>query len=313
MPKKVLVADDSPTIRRRATSTLSEAGHEVNAVEDGLAAWKELESGGADVVLCDILMPGLDGYELCRRIKGEPRFAAIPVLLLRGTFEPWDEAKAMEAGADGYVTKPFDSETLLSTLGQVLAAPSGGGDASPSGASPVAAPIESAVPAMEPDAVLAPASAEPEDMGSPFGAADEVVVAAAGEPEDSPFGAADGPLEVGAADTMAEGIGGPLGDLPEAPPPRAAAPPVPAAPAPGPVAAASAPVAPAPIPASSGAAPAIAAGAIDDAMIERIADRVAARLTGQHLERVAWEVVPDVAEAIIRRRLADIEAQLGDA
>src|SRR5687767_5889007 len=106
MPIKVLVADDSPTIRRRAASTLGEAGYDVACVEDGAAAWTLLEQGEPfGVLLCDILMPALDGYELCRRVKTDTRLARLPVLLLRGTFEPWDQSKAEEVGADGFITK----------------------------------------------------------------------------------------------------------------------------------------------------------------------------------------------------------------
>src|SRR5688572_25910186 len=117
MPMKVLVADDSPTVRRRAAATLGEAGYDVTCVEDGEAAWTRLDSGeAADVLLCDVLMPRLDGYELCRRAKGDPRFKDMPVMLLRGTFEPWDQAKAETVGADGFITKPFEPEALVTTL-----------------------------------------------------------------------------------------------------------------------------------------------------------------------------------------------------
>ena len=117
MTISVLVADDSPTIRRRAQATLGEAGFDVFCVEDGEAAWQELEDGRRpDVLLCDILMPKLDGYDLCGRVRGDARFKSMPILLLRGTFEPWDETRAHEAGADGFITKPFEPENLVGTV-----------------------------------------------------------------------------------------------------------------------------------------------------------------------------------------------------
>lgn len=369
MPARVLVADDSPTIRRRATTTLSEAGYDVTCVEDGLAAWNLLQAETFTVLLADILMPGIDGYELCRRVKADERIGSLPVLLLRGTFEPWDQVKAVDAGADGYVTKPFDAEALLSTLGEVLAdiATTSSGASSPA---PGASASDPGMDASEPDlpgpdtAVLSdplPELAEAPLLDSADDAAEPVLdllepepanagfdvleVADAPPPEtdepaaplaalassappaldvgDDPFGSPE-PSDASPFEAPAQPLGGapfqsapadpvgaddPFGSFPVEPAPADPLDPLaelaPAMPA--------APVFGAPAPASPRLAVAPGGGGDwDDAMIERLAERVAARLIGRDLEKIAWEVVPDVAEAIIRKRLSEIEAQLGE-
>src|SRR5436189_4335153 len=82
---------------------------EVFSVGDGQSALDKLEHVAPDVVLADAFMPGLSGYELCRSMKDDQRFAQIPVMLLVSSFAPFDEAEAQRAGADDVITKPFQS------------------------------------------------------------------------------------------------------------------------------------------------------------------------------------------------------------
>ncbi len=96
-------------------------------VGDGQQALDRLEEFAPDVVLADVFMPRINGYELCERIKRMDRFSHIPVMLLVGSFEPFDEAEARRVGADDYLTKPFQSiRTLISKVRNLL---SGGGSA----------------------------------------------------------------------------------------------------------------------------------------------------------------------------------------
>lgn len=96
---------------------------EVVSVGDGLLALEELEHTTPDVILADAFMPGLNGYELCRSIKDDKRFAQIPVMLLVSSFAPFDEAAAHRAGADDIMTKPFQSiRQLVNRVGSLLAA-----------------------------------------------------------------------------------------------------------------------------------------------------------------------------------------------
>ncbi len=123
--RTLLLADDSPTIQKVISLTFADEGLEVIAVGDGDAALRVLEEVAPDIVLADAVMPGLDGYGLCERIKGDVRFRHIPVMLLVGTFEPFNEAEARRVGADTVLTKPFQSiRDLVSKVGSLL----GGGE-----------------------------------------------------------------------------------------------------------------------------------------------------------------------------------------
>src|SRR2546423_8561783 len=94
---------------------------EVTTVGDGQDALEKLNQFTPDVVLADIFMPGVDGYELCKFIKENERFRGVPVMLLVGSFEPFDEAEARRAGADDVVTKPFQSiRDLVSRVGSLV-------------------------------------------------------------------------------------------------------------------------------------------------------------------------------------------------
>jgi len=140
--RKLLLADDSVTIQKVVDLTFTDEGMEVVTVSDGQQALEKLEEFSPDIVLADIFMPKINGYELCERIKRMDRFSHIPVMLLIGSFEPFDEAEARRVGADDYLTKPFQSiRTLISKVRNLL---TGGGGAQPSEAPTqrLAPPIE---------------------------------------------------------------------------------------------------------------------------------------------------------------------------
>jgi CheY-like chemotaxis protein len=119
--RKLLLADDSVVIQRVVDLTFSDEGMEVTTVGDGQQALEELEQAAPDIVLADVFMPRLGGYALCEFIKQSERFGQIPVILLVGSFEPFDEAEARRVGADEVVTKPFQSiRQLVSRVGALL-------------------------------------------------------------------------------------------------------------------------------------------------------------------------------------------------
>ncbi|MBV9928378.1 MAG: response regulator [Acidobacteria bacterium] len=123
--RKLLLADDSPTIRKVISLTFGDEDDgefEVVAVGDGAQALRVLaEDPPPDIVLADLVMPGPDGYELCERIKRDERLKRIPVVLLVGTFEPFNEAEARRVGADTVLTKPFQSiRNLVGKVGSLL-------------------------------------------------------------------------------------------------------------------------------------------------------------------------------------------------
>ena len=100
MPKKILLADDSVTIQKVVELTFAEGDYEVTCVSNGRAAIERLKANRPDILLCDIIMPELSGYDVAEFVKKDPVFKGIPVILLTGTFEPFDEEKARQSGAD---------------------------------------------------------------------------------------------------------------------------------------------------------------------------------------------------------------------
>jgi CheY-like chemotaxis protein len=113
MVKSILLADDSLTIQKVIELTFSDTDYELTTVSNGAEALAALERQRPDLVMADVVMPGKNGYEVCEAIKSSPALADIPVILLSGTFEPFDRERAERARANAIVTKPFDSKNLL--------------------------------------------------------------------------------------------------------------------------------------------------------------------------------------------------------
>jgi CheY-like chemotaxis protein len=120
MGRKILLADDSITIQKVVNLTFSDEGIEVIAVSNGETAVNKLDATRPDIVLADIFMPGRNGYEVCEYVKTHPQFQHLPVLLLVGAFEPFDKQEALRVKADGHLTKPFESRTLIATVKRLL-------------------------------------------------------------------------------------------------------------------------------------------------------------------------------------------------
>jgi len=107
--RKLLIADDSVTIQKVIKLTFTEEGYEVLTAPDGASAMELLRAERPDIVMADVNMPGPDGYEICRAIRSDIDAHATPVVLLAGSFEPFDEQMASAVGASASVTKPFQS------------------------------------------------------------------------------------------------------------------------------------------------------------------------------------------------------------
>jgi CheY-like chemotaxis protein len=119
--RKLLLADDSVTIQKVVNLTFADEGIEVIAVSDGNEAVDRLMEIAPDLVMADVNMPGLSGYQVCERIRQTEKFKNTPVILLVGSFEPFDEEEARRVGADDYLTKPFQSiRQLVSKVSDLL-------------------------------------------------------------------------------------------------------------------------------------------------------------------------------------------------
>jgi CheY-like chemotaxis protein len=101
---------------------LTAEGHQVSTVGNGQAAIQALQQAVPDLVVADIFMPGRNGYEVCHYVKTDEKLKSIPVLLIIGAMEPYDEQEGKRVGADGVITKPLESSSLLSTVKDMLAA-----------------------------------------------------------------------------------------------------------------------------------------------------------------------------------------------
>src|SRR3954463_13017557 len=119
MKRRILLADDSVTIQKVIELTFMDEDFEVRAVSNGDEALALLSEVKPDFVIADVHMPGANGYEVCR--KSKQLRISVPVLLLVGTFEPFDENEARAAGADSFLKKPFDSQELLQRVQELLA------------------------------------------------------------------------------------------------------------------------------------------------------------------------------------------------
>lgn len=228
MRRTLLIADDSVTIRKVVEITFADSALRVETAGSGAEALDKIERLRPDVVLADVVMPEPAGYEICRAVKASER--PVPVVLLAGTFEPFDAERAAACGADAHLVKPFDTKTLVDEVTRLLA-----------------------VRRPPPPTVVVPDVDEDE--------LEAVLDEMAGRPDPEP------------------------------------APAVAPAPPPAPEAAA----APAP------AAPAEPARHLTDADVDAIARLVVARLSESVLREIAWEVVPEVAEAVVRERLRQLE------
>jgi CheY-like chemotaxis protein len=113
MPTKLLLADDSVTIHKVVGLTFAAEDVCIETVIDGAQALDKARSYRPDILLADVFMPGMSGYQLCASVKADPELSLMPVVLLVGSFEPFDEEEASRVQCDAYLTKPFDTTELI--------------------------------------------------------------------------------------------------------------------------------------------------------------------------------------------------------
>lgn len=346
MGHKLLLADDSITMQKVVALSLANQGITVTAVtrgDEAIAKARELQPG---LVIADVVMPGKDGYEVCRALKSDAATRHIPVLLLSGNFEPFDEGKAREVGADGHLQKPFESAQLIEKVHALLGSGEQVADMRmPRPPSRPAAPP--AAPPSAPPAVARPATPPPPPLSPPPAPATRAAPPPPPVPQPPALGKPPMPPP------------GAPGRLPPAPPPSVAAPglrpPPPPFGLPPPAASATPPppppgmAPPPPPPAAKPATPGIARAADlplpplpGDAPLDRFSDveeeipldeiapetpeapaqvegrvddggeaalrEALSKASKEVIERIAWEVVPQLAETIIREHVERLAA-----
>jgi DNA-binding response OmpR family regulator len=121
MTKKVLIVDDEVNIVTALEFLLQRSGYEVMAAQNGDEALKRVESFAPDVVLLDVMMPRISGYEVCRRMRERADWKHIKIIMLSAKGREAEVSKGVSLGADLYVTKPFSNNELVGKIGELLA------------------------------------------------------------------------------------------------------------------------------------------------------------------------------------------------
>jgi two-component system cell cycle response regulator DivK len=122
----ILVVDDTPANLRLAQFLLTRAGYAVETAQDAAETWARVAAARPALVLMDLQLPGVDGLALTSQLKADPRVAGVPIVAMTAYAMAGDEARAREAGCDGYISKPIDPLTFAGRVQAYLASPSPG-------------------------------------------------------------------------------------------------------------------------------------------------------------------------------------------
>ncbi len=319
MSKTILCADDSATMQKVAEITFGGSDYKYVGAKSADEAMKVARSERPALILADAIMPGKTGYDLCKAVKSDPDLASIPVLLMCGNSQAYDNARGEQCGADGHVVKPWDTQVLLDKVGETLGriategvARLGAGAIAAAAAAPAAASGRPAAPASKP---AAPAAAAKVNVPSAPPAGNS------GKPPAPPRPATPPPEPPRSATimgmptfTMPPGGGGK--DMPPGVTPMSTSSASQGAPTPSASAGAGAGRAPMIkgqprrglrlVPINEVAAQVAAEAGLDPAGPEM---QALLRLSREVVERIVWEVVPDLAEAIIKQNLDKLTAR----
>ena len=120
MPKRILVVDDDEMVLMALGELLKPEGYEVNMVSSGSEALKRLDENGYDLLLLDIIMPLMDGFELCRKVRGKEKYKETPIVFLTAKSREEDKKLGMMAGANLFLSKPISPEKLLDIVSKTI-------------------------------------------------------------------------------------------------------------------------------------------------------------------------------------------------
>jgi CheY-like chemotaxis protein len=192
MSIKILLADDSITIQKVVGIIFGGEDYSLTVVDNGKAAVEKARELNPDVLLIDALMPGMSGYEVCEAIRATPALASKPILLLTGSFEPFDETKAKNCGADDFLAKPFESQQIITKVKELFDMAALRSGSSPSTAEPEAvAPPSFADFDVETAAVAVTEEPASNDIWGAFTAPDATAASTEVPDEDETFFAID--------------------------------------------------------------------------------------------------------------------------
>ena len=118
--ERILIVDDHPGNLKLLSFLLDSKGYDVRTASDGPEAWQVLREFEPQLILMDLQLPGVDGFELTRQLKAHPRYGQIVIVAVTASAMKGDEQKALAAGCDGYITKPIDTKTTAATIALYL-------------------------------------------------------------------------------------------------------------------------------------------------------------------------------------------------
>ncbi len=125
MEKKILVIEDDPATSRLVDYSLRHAGYQVITSSNGLEGLRKAHSESPDLVILDVMLPGMDGFEICHRLKSEPSTAGLPILMFSAKAQEIDKKTGIKVGADEYLTKPSPPAEIVRCVERLLAKNSG--------------------------------------------------------------------------------------------------------------------------------------------------------------------------------------------
>ena len=121
MPVRVLIAEDEPNIVESLTFILNRSGFEVESVGDGAAALESIQSRRPDVVILDVMLPSMNGFEVMKSVRANDAVKTTPIIILTAKGQSRDRQTAMEIGADAFVTKPFSNSEIVDKVRELTA------------------------------------------------------------------------------------------------------------------------------------------------------------------------------------------------
>ena len=120
MTRRILAVDDEPRVLTMLRRRLETAGYQVSTAIEGREALQKVRDEKPDLIVLDLILPGISGYEVCARLKSDEQYRRIPVLVLSARSQEQDAAEGRRVGADAYMTKPYDSDVLLARINELL-------------------------------------------------------------------------------------------------------------------------------------------------------------------------------------------------
>ncbi len=120
IPKKILIIEDDPSFSRAITHILEKESYDVISATNGMAGLRMAKSENPDLLILDVMLPGLDGFEICNRLRQDPLTEKLPIIMLSAKGQEIDKTTGLKVGASEYLTKPIDRTLLLEKINSLL-------------------------------------------------------------------------------------------------------------------------------------------------------------------------------------------------